>query len=118
MSSVSLPGSLSRWLRELALCLRAPFVAFALASSSDGGWEAEILCFDTAVGDGEVVRGRLEPCLFLENNNCQPDILGTRNWIQDHLRFTVTSTSLGTPCKCIVDRALVLLFAFLNGSSD
>jgi hypothetical protein len=64
-SSGSLVGSLSRWPREAALCLRVPLVAFGLDSSSDGGWEGGRLCFETAVGEGEVVRGRLEPCRFL-----------------------------------------------------
>lgn len=40
--------------------------AFAFDSSSDAGCDIELLCLEVAVGDGELVRGRLGTCLKLD----------------------------------------------------
>lgn len=89
-SSGSLVGSLSRCPRDVALCLRVPFGALALDSVSDGGWDVELLFFEIAVGDGEDVRGRLAPSLFLEIP-CQLQIRDPSGF---HDRKTYVSLSL------------------------
>ena len=65
--------SLSRWFRETALSFLAPLVvAFAFDSSSDAGWDIELLCFETAAGDGELVRWRFGTCLKLVSSQPAP----------------------------------------------
>ena len=58
--------SLSRWPREAARCRLTPLGAgFGFESSSETGWDAGLL-FETAPGEGELVRCRLVASLCLE----------------------------------------------------
>lgn len=67
-SSVSFV-SFSRWLLRVAapLCFLAlPFAAaLAFDSSSEAGWDAELLCLEREDGDGELVRCLFAVCLLL-----------------------------------------------------
>lgn len=117
-SSTSLFSSLSRWPRDGARCLLFPLaVAFGFDSSSDGGWDGWLLCLDVAAGDGEAVRWRLAPCLFLNHPSATNSrIKSIEVW--EYARLALTSAPFAPPCGSFIWYAFGVLFAFLNCSSQ
>ena len=115
--------SLSRWFRETALSFLAPLVvAFAFDSSSDAGWDIELLCFETAAGDGELVRWRFGTCLKLVSSQHRLISMEAHSFRKIHngkinLRITIAPTPFPSGRWSFFGRRLGVFLAFLYRTS-
>lgn len=109
-SSASLV-SFSRWVRA-ALCFLAPFVAaFARDSSSDAGWDMELLCFEAGAGEGENVRCLFAVSLLLKTKSAVDSQANTRISRNTHAAL---SLRLRLPLRLAASSALDFVSPLLS----